>query len=74
MFKQLKEDIEFVSPTRKGFEWYKNDKLVQMPSYVKEAWVGAHPEGSDRGGLVVWVEVTDGSLAYFYEPDAEWRQ
>lgn len=79
---RLMTKVTFVCPVRGGFEWYEGDPdagnsgtpTPDKPSFVKEVWVAAHPEGSDRGGYVVWVELEDGTCAFFYEPDCEWRK
>lgn len=33
---------------------------------VSNTYVGAHPEGSDRGGYVPWVETNDGQTTFYY--------
>ena len=76
---QLKKDIKFVAPTRKGFNWLKGTEEdggfteTSQPDYVKEVWVDQHPEGADRGGYVVWVALDDGKEVYFHESDYEWE-
>lgn len=44
--------------------------LDELDTY--EAYLDDHPEGSDRGGYVVWVEKDD-DRCYYYEPDGEWE-
>ena len=41
-----------------------------LPDGAK-AFLDQHPEGSDRGGYVPWVEV-GAARVYYYEPDGEW--
>jgi hypothetical protein len=43
-----------------------------LPDGAK-AYVDAHPEGSDRGGYCPFVELADGQMAFYYEPDGTWQ-
>lgn len=47
-----------------------SDFLTEMATY--EAYLDEHPEGSDRGGHVVWVKHGD-EKCYFYGPSGEWE-
>ena len=44
---------------------------VPLPEGAK-GYVDAHPEGSDRGGYVPWLEVPGASPVFYYEPTGEW--
>jgi len=57
----------FVDDPNTGEE---TDVTDQYPGAV--LYVDEHPEGSDRGGYVPWIEM-GGQQAFYYEPDGEWQ-
>jgi uracil phosphoribosyltransferase len=48
------------------------EEVVPLPDGAK-AYVDSHPEGSDRGGYVPYVELASGVSVYYYEGDGEWH-
>ena len=46
-----------------------SDFLDELNTYT--TYIDAHPEGSDRGGYVVWVEHGN-EKCFYYEPSCEW--
>ena len=69
-----------VEPNRNAWQWFTNDKSnyftikCSQPEIVTEVFVAAHPEGRDRGGLVVWVVLKSGVEMYFSDGYNEWLE
>jgi hypothetical protein len=56
-----------------GLSRYHSGVLEEVPLPAgAEGYVDAHPEGSDRGGYVPWLEVPGASPVFYYEPEGEW--